>query len=64
MKLLEIKDLAGYNEFDRKGKEMDYPNVFKVKYIGGKTKVKPRTVVVRDKSTGKVYGRRTIHTKV
>lgn len=51
------------NEFDRKGKKMKYPNVYKNKGAGSSQRVSAQTVEIKDSKTGKVYGRRTLYQK-
>ena len=65
VKLNELfeKELIEPTEFDQRAKEMSYPNVYQNKDVGGKTKISPQKVVVRDSKTGKVYGRRTVYQK-
>ena len=64
MKLLqEIYQLIAPSSTDKGSEEMKYPNAYKVKDIGAKTKVKKKTVVVRRSSDGRIYGRRTIFSK-
>lgn len=58
-----VEELIAPNEFDRKGTEMKYPNMYANPGIGRKTKVSAKTVSIRDSKTGKVYGRRTIYSK-
>ena len=61
--LNEAKQIIVPNDFDKKGKKMTYPNMFRYKDVGSKSGIRPETVTVRDTKTGKVYGRRTIFQK-
>lgn len=61
MLLNEIKDFAQHNVLDAKGGEMPIPNVYREKEYGKGYKTKVHTVEIKDKKTGKVYGRRSIH---
>lgn len=62
MKLADLfENLYTPNQSDKKAKEMDYPNFYKEKDIGAKTKVRREKVVVRSsKNKDKVYGMRTV----
>lgn len=60
-----VKEYIKPSEFDKRGTEMTYPNVYDKKNlgIGLKTKVTPKTVIMRNTATGAIYGRRTIMSK-
>lgn len=60
---MKLKDLYTPNQSDKEAKEMTFPNVYKNKDVGGKTKVRKEKVVVRDTKTGRVYGMRTVAQK-
>jgi len=63
---MKLKYFPGYrSEFDKRATIMKYPNQFDKKNIdiGSKTKVKPKSVIVKDTKTGQVYGVRTIMSK-
>lgn len=59
-----VEEIITPTEFDRRGSKMKIPNFYKVKDFGRKTKIGIRTISIRDSKTGKVYGRRSIHTKI
>lgn len=65
--ILNIKEgqsLIAQNEFDRRGKPMKLPNVYKNRNWGAVTKVSPKTVTVKSSGKdGKIYCRRTIMSK-
>jgi len=63
IEFLVEQSLIEPNVFDRKGKKMTYPNVYRNKSVGGKETVSAQTVEVKDSKTGKIYGRRTIYQK-
>jgi hypothetical protein len=56
-------DLIKPSSTDIGASEMKYPNFYKVKDLGAKTKVSKKKVMVRRSSDGRVYGRRTIYSK-
>ncbi len=58
--ILSEKHLYTPNQSDEGAKEMDYPNVYTNKDIGGKTKLRKEKVVVRNSKNGVVYGMRTL----
>lgn len=63
IEFLTEQSLIEPNEFDRKGKKMKYPNVYRNKGAGSNQRVSAQTVEIRDSKTGKVYGRRTLYQK-
>ena len=56
------KELIKPSEFDRRGKKMKYNNTMDKarRAVGKQTSMRPETVVIKDSSTGRVYGRRTL----
>lgn len=69
MKVYEVikndkKSLIKPSETDKKGKPLQLPSSYDNINYGKKKKVAPRTVKIQDTNTGKIYGRRTLDTKV
>lgn len=58
-----VEELISPSEFDRRGTAMKYPNVYANPGIGRKVTTSIKTITIRDSKTGKVYGRRSIHSK-
>jgi hypothetical protein len=64
VKVFEVINLIGPNEFDRRGSKMKLPSMYKNKDYGSVSKVTPQTILVKSSGKdGKVYGRRTIMQK-
>ena len=65
MKLLrEIYSLIEPSSTDKGASVMVYPNVYKEKKVGAKTKVTKQSVIFKSSGKdGKIYGRRTIRQK-
>lgn len=61
--LQEIYSLIEPSSTDKGAKVMVYPNVYKHKKVGAKTKVTKQSVIFKSSGTGKIYGRRTIRQK-
>lgn len=61
MKVAELfeKQLIAPNDFDKKGRAMKLPSMYKNTNWGKRMAVSPQTVTVKGKD-GTVYGRRTI----